>query len=467
MMGYDSYAGPPFGGININFNSGSRVISYVNRPMNFGDVSATMCDSLGNVLFYTNAVYIANANNDTMMNGSGLSPSFYSSSVGLNGLFVPQTALIIPRPGDNSKYYLLHGTVDDSVAYAHHIYYSEIDMSLNGGLGAVTSKNNVLLNDVLIPGRITAVKHGNGRDWWVVFHEGHTDRYYIYLIDPSGIQFQSNQNIGSNLTSALGQGCFSPDGSKFAMYDALNDLDIFDFDRCNGIFSNPIHVSINDNAAGGGVAFSSSSQVLYVSSTAYVYQFDLSAANIPSTKTTVAIWDTFYSPQPPAATSFYLSQLAPDGKIYMSCTNGTLDIHVIDYPDSVGLGCHVCQHCVHLPAYDNFGIPNLPNYHLGAWQGSLCDTVTSTGSWQTTVGREDVNLFPNPVTRILYATINENFKIKNVKIFDAFGQEIFVNFSFIKNGEYLEVNTTSLSQGVYFLELLSDKEKVVKRFVKE
>ena len=467
MMGYESFlGGPPYGGVNMDFNNSTPIINYVGRPMNFGDITATICDTSGNALFYTNAVYIADATDDTMMNGSGLSPSFYTSSVGWYGLYLPQAALIIPKPGDSTKYYLLHGTVDDSVAYAHHIYFSEIDMSLNGGLGAVTSKNNVLLNDVLIPGRITGVKHGNGRDWWIVFHQGHTNLYYIYLIDSSGIHFYSNQNIGSNLAFALGQGCFSPDGNKFAMYDALNDLDIFDFDRCGGQFSNPIHVSINDNAAGGGVAFSKNSQVLYVSSTQYVYQFDLSSTNIPSTQTTVAVWDTFYSPHSPAATTFYLSELAPDGKIYISCTNGTLDIHAIDYPDSVGMACHVCQHCVHLPAYNAFGIPNHPNYHLNALQGSLCDTITSIRNSQLPVGREDVNLFPNPVTRVLYV-VTEKFNFKNIKIFDAFGQEVFVNFSFLKNGEYLEVNTTSLSQGVYFLELLSDKEKVVKRFVKE
>ena len=467
MMGYESFlVGPPFGGVNINFISGSAVINYIPRPMYFGDISATMCDSNGNVLFYTNGVYVANVADDTMMNGSGLSPSDYTTAVGEYGLYIPQAALIIPKPGSNSQYYLFHGTVDDNVGYAFYIYYSEIDMSLNGGLGSVTSKNNILLNDTLISGRITAVKHANGRDWWIIFHQGHTNRFYLYLVDPSGVHFHASQSIGSNLIFAKGQGCFSPNGNKFAMYDPSNDLDILDFDRCIGQFSNPIHVAINDNAAGGGVAISPNSEVLYVSSTSYVYQFDLSAANIPSTKTTVAVWDSFYSPSPPAATTFYLSQLAPDGKIYMSCTNSSKDIHVIDYPDSLGLACHVCQHCVHLPAYDGFTIPNLPNYHLGAWVGSICDTLALSYK-ELRMEDEDVLVFPNPVTKILYATLNGKFKIQNIKVFNAFGQEMPLNFSLIKNGKYLELNTSSLSQGIYFLELLSDKEKVVKRFVKE
>jgi hypothetical protein len=435
--------------------------------MNFSAAGATVCDSNGNLLFYTNGVYIANSDNDTMMNGSGLSPSYYTNIVGWDGLLLPQAALILPRPENPSKYYIVHNTVDDSVAYAHFIYYSEIDMNLNSGLGAAISKNNILLNDTLIPGRITAVKHGNGRDWWFVFHQGHTDRYYIYLIDPSGIHLHATQNIGPNLVFAQGQACFSPDGKKFAMYDLLNDLDILDFNRCDGTFSNPVHVTINDGSGGGGVAFSSNSRVLYVSSTSYIYQYDLTATNISSSQVTVATWDGFYSPNPPLAATFYLAQLAPDGKIYICCTNSTLDIHVINNPDSLGLSCDVCQHCVHLPAYNAFTIPNHPNYHLGTWQGSSCDTLDVGIHNAALTMQDDVNIFPNPVTRILYAALNQNIKLKIIKIFNAFGQEVSLNYFFIKDGGYLELNAASLSQGVYFLELLSDKEKIVKRFVKE
>jgi hypothetical protein len=69
LMGYASFGGPPFRGINIDFNSGSAIVSYESRPMNFSDISVTICDKNGNVLFYTNGAYIANADDDTMQNG--------------------------------------------------------------------------------------------------------------------------------------------------------------------------------------------------------------------------------------------------------------------------------------------------------------------------------------------------------------------------------------------------------------
>ena len=466
MMGYESWAGIPFGGIEMDFNTGSMVLSYRPKQMNFTTTSLTYCNEMGNVLFYTNGVYIANAQGDTMMNGSGLSPSYYTDVVGWNGLFIPQAALAIPWPDSPSKYFLFHNTIDDSIAYSYKQYFSEIDMSLDGGLGAVVSKNNILVSDTLICGRLTAAKHANGRDWWVVFHGGKSDKYYVYLVDPSGINLFNVQHIGGILTSWPGQVCFSPDGSRFALYDARNDLHLLDFDRCSGYFSNHIHVSINDSADGGGVAFSSSSQVLYVSSARYIYQFDMTASNIASTQTTVAVWDTFYSPAPPAATVFYLAQLAPDNKIYVSSQNGVLSMHVIDHPDSLGLACGVCQHCIPLPAYNFTTIPSHPNYHLGALGSSVCDSLPTGIRKPLNEQGDAYTIFPNPVRDKLYVRSTTQNQSVEIIIYNSLLQALSLPITLINQVEYSEVNTSRLVPGVYFLEIVSKGERGVKRFVK-
>ena len=76
-MGYQSWGGPPFGGIEINFATGTPVINYVSRPMDLSRTHANISDSLGNMLFYTNGYYIADASNDTMLNGSNISPTSF------------------------------------------------------------------------------------------------------------------------------------------------------------------------------------------------------------------------------------------------------------------------------------------------------------------------------------------------------------------------------------------------------
>ncbi|MDQ3049346.1 MAG: hypothetical protein M3Q95_00525, partial [Bacteroidota bacterium] len=167
-LGYSSWAGSPYGGIEIDFISGTPVINYFSRPMDLNRTHSNISDASGNMLFYTNGYYIADATNDTMQNGTGIGPTNFIN-VWPEGLVIPQACLIIPKPGSSNLFYLFHNTLDNPPAYnkSHYLYLSVIDMNGNGGLGSVILKNQILIQDTLNPGKITAVKHANGRDWWV------------------------------------------------------------------------------------------------------------------------------------------------------------------------------------------------------------------------------------------------------------------------------------------------------------
>ena len=233
-------------------------------------------------------------------------------------------------------------------------------------------------------GEITGVKHGNGRDWWLLTHKHQEQLFCSSLIGPAGISPPALQTIGLVRQSGI-QAAFSSDGTMYASYNTLDDLEIFAFNRCTGLLSNYTHIDINDSMVGGGLAFSPNCRYLYASSVLYVYQFDLLASNIAASKQTVAVWDGTYSPAPPFAANFFLMQLAPDGKIYINCCNSTLDMHVINYPDSAGLACDLQQHSIHLPAFNAFSIPNYPNYFLGRDLGSPCDSLTDINTYTSTV----------------------------------------------------------------------------------
>ena len=151
LMGYDCCNPPYWYGINFDFNSGSLVIDSVQRNMNFSETNGVICDKAGNPLFYSNGVFVANALNDTMLNGSGLNPCDFTSVHTQDGLTISQANLIIPFPEDSMKYYLFHESADDyfNTYSSYFLYYSVIDMALDGGLGAVVQKNSVLLNDTM------------------------------------------------------------------------------------------------------------------------------------------------------------------------------------------------------------------------------------------------------------------------------------------------------------------------------
>ncbi len=448
LLGYDCCF-PNFQPVTVDFISGSWSLSNSNRTMNFSETNGVVSDSLGNLLFYTNGAYISNSLDDTMLNGTGLNPCDFTNAHSLHGLTIPQAALVIPFPDHPNQYYLFHNTADDrfNTYSAFYLYYSIIDMSLDGGKGAVTQKNVILKNDSLIVGRLTACKHANGRDWWLICHQYNTSLYYKYLITPNGIQGPWAQFIGSSRLNDLGQCKFNTSGTKFAYYEPwTNDLDIYDFDRCSGLFSNAIHVAIYDSAAGGGLAFSPNDRYLYLSSDSFIYQFDMQAPVIAQSKTTVGVYNGGSS-----GTNFYLSELAPDGKIYINCGNSTLDMHVINYPDSAGLACGFCQQCIHLPGFNAFTIPNYPNYFLGADSASICDSL-STGidpKWNTQIS--EPLLFPNPVKSLFYISIPKETDVLEVEISNSLGQSIAAPIFRISNGEYMQCDASLLSPGVYFV----------------
>lgn len=464
MMGYGC-CHTNFTGINWDFRGGSLLITPVTRYFNFPTTNGQFCDSSGNPLFGSNGIYISNSIDDTMLNGGGLNPSAYTSAHSIYGLHLPQANLVVPMPGDNSKYYLFHETSDDynNTFATYYLYYSIIDMTLDGGLGGVIQKNTILLHDSLVEGELTACKHANGRDWWLFAHKWECDTFYKFLVTPSGVQGPWIEETGSWRTNYFGQTVFSPDGGKFAYYEPNNDLDIWDFDRCTGIFSNLIHIDINDSMGAGGAAFSRSGRYLYVSSVNYVYQFDMQSSNIPGSQLTVAVYDSFATLNSP--TQFYQMQLAPDDKIYINSPSTVTSFHVINNPDSAGLTCDLQQHSIQLPGF-SASLPNHPNYFLGPVHGSVCDSLTSDVPTITS-SIQSFNIFPNPARNTLYITQGRKEIIKSISVFNSIGQRQTINYSSIKNGEYMEVNVSSLSLGIYFLEILSDSQKIVKRFIKE
>lgn len=467
MMGYSSYAGLPYGGTNIDFNSGMPSVYYVNRPQNIVATNANITDSLGQLLFCSNGDYIADASGDTMLNGSGLNPSTYTNNYHFSGLFISQADIIIPIPNSSNGYYLFHQTVDTTYNDGHSVtlklYYSVIDMSLNGGLGAVGNKNVELFLGNLIPGRLTAVKHGNGRDWWLLCHHYNSNKYSEFLITPSGIQGPFNFNVGASHLEAAGQIAFSKDGNILAWYDVGTDLDILNFDRCSGVLTNRAHITINDSAACGGVAFSPSGQYLYVSSYNYVYQFDMNSANISSSQVTVAAWDSSYLPHPPFATVFYLAQLAPDNKIYINNPNSTTALHVINNPDSLGMACDVCQNCILLPTFNAYSFPNHPNYHLAALSGSLCDTLLSTNE----LSEISYSAFPNPVQDKLTINFNQSLSIQKIEVVDVLGQIVFSQKQNSSFQNSITVPLEDLKHGIYFCKISSGEGVVTIKVLKE
>jgi hypothetical protein len=247
----------------FNFNVSPMQKDSIFRNMGMYRSCVSMSDSMGNLLFYTNSIFINNSQHLPMENGDSLNPGDLADEFKPYGYPLTGGSIAIPHPNQANKYYLFHQSMTRALGvqnFVEHLYYTLIDMNANGGLGRVVLKNQILASDSLGGGQLQAVKHGNNRDWWLVQTMGNCNGYYVFLVAGDSIVLHSQQYIGEPTRvvgfEVWGQAVFSPDGTKYARYDGWNDLEIFDFDRCTGYFSYPVHVPIQDSLdilGGGGL----------------------------------------------------------------------------------------------------------------------------------------------------------------------------------------------------------------------
>ena len=455
----------------INFNSGKADTSSVYRPMAFWNTDASICDSNGNLLFYTNGLYIGNKKFDTLLNSVNFNPGWATTFYEPYGLAACQGAFIIPFPGHSNQYYIFYITGEEffgnnqTQLQPFHLSYSLIDMALDNGLGGIdTNKKNLYaIQDTLTWGRLTGVKHANGRDWWVIIHRYYSNKYYKLLVTPDSIYGPYSQNIGSVVTTDIGgQATFSPDGSKFAMISPNYTLDYMNFDRCSGDFFNSqiINVPYADSNQTIGCSFSPNSRFLYVSSLYTLWQYDTWATDIASSAIKIAVYDSFVVQKVPVL--FFMHQLAPDGKIYLGTWNGMEYLHVINSPDSLGIACDFTQHSFIIPYY-NFTVPSFPNYDLGALIGSPCDTLN--GIKQVAANTTQLSIYPNPAFNQLNITYNISQQ-STLELFDVLGREI-MRLTLYPYFKSRIIDVTDLTAGIYELRLITGNEETVKKFVKE
>jgi hypothetical protein len=417
----------------------------------------------------SNGIWIANATGDTMLNGGGLNPGGITSNWP-NGLPMTANNIFLSFSNDTNKFMLFHHTANfDGYSYpTYSIYLSEIDISLDNGKGSVTNKNQNILSDTLNWG-LGACKHANGSDWWVIITKHNTDSIFIINTSSTGIQYISSQklNVPKSWYGVI-QPVFSNSGNQFAyfVYDSStvnSTVLLFDFNRCNGTFSNPKIIPTTFGELIWGLAFSPSGKYIYACSSSSIFQIDTDNLSVD----TVATYDGFVSPVGSSccATTFWNMYLAANGKIYVTSGSGVQHIHEINYPDSAGIACDVQQHAIDLGYAQLRSVPNHPNYYLG------CDTTL--GCPCLTTGIEEVgghefrfNVAPNPTSG--------NFKITyllpqnqpgKLEVFDINGRRIYeINLPHWSTIQEV-ILPKSISSGVYNCVITSGGERGNKKVV--
>lgn len=431
--------------------------------------AATISDENGNLLFYAGTAhanqslpgsrkYVVRNAIDSIMPGGDSIAGHTSITQGL---------LILPFPYDSSKYCIFHINWP-----GNYLYYSVVDMSLNNGLGEII-QSNLLLSDS-VSEKMQAVKAANGRDWWLVTLQGYpVAKFYKYKIDSTGINIISSQNTPQIDDGWTGQLVFSRMGDKVLSVGPYGATYLFDFDRCEGVLSNPVlidqYVNGFQTSLRYGGSFSPSGRFVYLSTFDSLFQFDTYASNIMASKQ--LIYFNAHPLTPFFDYSFGSHMLGPDGKIYIS--NGYIypnqspidsmntHLNVINNPDSFGIACDFLPYSFSLLGRKTYlSLPNMPNYNLGKLENINCDSILTADLNE--LNDFNIKIFPNPVSGKLFIDVPNSFKQSiEITIYSITGQMLLK--STYKDG----IDFTSYDKGLYIVEVATERNRVFRKVVRE
>lgn len=311
-------------GIDFNTNPPLSLETATDAPEGGVAVSDT---ATGQLLFYANGDNCWNRNHELMPNGFDLSGGAVGTVA--NGETVmsarssAQANCVVPVLGQPGKYYLFSLQNYSFGSTNPQLYYSIVDMSLEGGLGDIAAgQKNILVNAGPLQEGMIAIP-GNNCDVWLLVHKYHEPLFYAYHIteagiDPTPVQSTTSSSLGGiSAAYEMGTMAVSPDRSKIAITSysafcillglapALGGVQVAEFDPSSGLITNDL--KINDSIAAYSVSFSPDNSRLYVQGMAddgtvaytlgtggrvQILQYDMStytAAAISASKT--AIYD--------------------------------------------------------------------------------------------------------------------------------------------------------------------------------
>ena len=370
-------------GLSFNTNPPTPL---TDGQLNSFEGCASICDRSGQLLFYTDGVTVWNKQHQVMTNGTGLKGNVSSTN----------SALIIPKPGSSMIYYIFNAAAIE--ANNEGYFYSEVDMSLQSGVGAVTVNKNILLYTRSTE-KLTAVRHSNGIDVWVITRPLGSGEWKVFKVDCNGVNTTpviSNTGYVGAISDEFAAGCLksSPDGTKIAAVNSLAETwELLEFDALTGKLSNGL--VFPEGPVPYGVEFSPDSRLVYIGEFVVVsdvplggvFQFNLSnydSTSIAASRTLIGM----------SASNFDFVgalQLGPDNKIYCALANAQF-LSVINTPDLQGTASGFSDRQVQLGNNSESGIGLPPvfrslygNVGFNYIQSADCATINFSGNTNITV----------------------------------------------------------------------------------
>lgn len=230
----------------IDWNKGKY--PFLSKPTIYAPEEGTgsICDSLGNLLFYCSAKYLFNAKNELL-----------NKDFDLNGDESTTQGALILKHKESAEYYLF---VNSGHGDSGGLFLTS--WLVSGDSVVFTAKGKRLLYRT--GEGINAINHQNGRDIWIITHGYRNNLYYIICLTNSGLSqcikyFKSGPYIGDMYTA--NNIWIAPDGSKIGFEPILYDTQyLYKFNSQIGAMGSLIVLPNSQDLA---MSFSSSGNFIY------------------------------------------------------------------------------------------------------------------------------------------------------------------------------------------------------------
>jgi|GEM_PF-369503 len=349
----------------LNFTGGGAPATF--SPAIFSnEACATVSNSSGNLLFYTDGDAVWDNTNTVMPSGSVLTPYICGSAT--------QGAMIVPVLSNPNQYYIF--SIEEMEDYiggdplAPRMFYSIIDMTLHGGLGDVVPGTAGTLLQTQVTEKQVAIP-GNSCNMWLVTHSRDTGVFKVYEITAAGISTTPVVSAVGTFNGYFGYDIgvmkSSPDHHKlllqcdhFVGYTTLGGTELYDFDPSTGIVSNCRVLDSIDNSSYGADFSPDNTKV-------YAHQVDATTGNGVISQYNITL---------PTAAAIRASRidvanvpggfetnmkLAPDGKIYVNglAALGGSAMDCITNPNGSGAACNYVSNYITLTGSTFLGLPTV------------------------------------------------------------------------------------------------------------
>ncbi len=378
------YTGSGESNFIVDFNTFPPLVRSVNSKFLGHKTTVSISDDTGSFLFYSNGCQIFDHDSNVVEGGEDvLNSNYYCKTLSTAG--IAQGAFALPGIFNEDNYfqfgqeykYPANNNPNDCNFY--RLLAHTLDMAANQGSGKVTEKNQLLMEGCFQVA--SANRHANGRDWWLLVGDNREQKFYRWLLTPSGIEGPWTQEIANPTLDGYwfcGWTEFSPDGEQYIINACRTGAALYDFDRCTGLLSGPTFLSRTTTGStwwNYGAAFSPDGRFLYTTDggSKRLWQYDLTASDIEGSKEVVALFDNFVdTTQRPTLFTYF--QNGPDGKLYI-WAGDSYYMHIIHWPNRKGVDCQMEQRAIQLPKMAFAANIYYPHYRLGPLDNSSCDTL--------------------------------------------------------------------------------------------